>query len=87
MSELVPGMGVTSSRHVFEEEFEHQYEQYLPGGKIFWGISHISLPCSCEDGGGPWHWAAVQNTHEAISRHMEIEIVLEQLRITSGSRH
>jgi len=47
-------------------EFEARYSK--PQG-VFWGRDLISLPCNCEDGGGPWHWAAVKNSPEDIARH------------------
>ena len=32
----------------------------------------VVLPCDCEDGGGPTHWAAVRNTPEMIQLHLDL---------------
>lgn len=44
------------------------------------GVDVVSLPCSCEDGGGPWHWAMVRNDQEQIAEHVEHEEILASLR-------
>ncbi|HSG73069.1 MAG TPA: hypothetical protein VLA12_21830, partial [Planctomycetaceae bacterium] len=48
---------------------------------INWGVTHLSVPCSCEDLGGPWHWACIRNTAESIEMHFERESCLADNRI------
>jgi len=60
------------------QEFETRYADGMPG--TFFGSTHVSLPCTCEDGGGPTHWAAIRNTPDAIEDHISHEKVLEELR-------
>ena len=52
------------------EEFEERYSKQSPG--VVFGENMISLPCDCEDGGGPTHWAAVRNNSDAIEVHNEL---------------
>lgn len=61
------------------EAFEARYIESCEHSVEF-GRTHISIPCSCEDGGGPWHWAAVKNNPEAIEDHFENESWLANLR-------
>ena len=44
------------------------------------GETHISIPCTCEDGGRPLHWAAIANDLEAIEDHFGHEALLAELR-------
>jgi len=53
------------------EEFEAKYLER--GGCVEFGVTHVSVPCSCEDGGGPWHWAAVLMTPAMLELHFELE--------------
>lgn len=40
----------------------------------------ISMPCTCDDGGGPTHWAAIGNNPRSIRAHLAHECVLSELR-------
>lgn len=53
-------------------EFE---ERYASGSRwpMKWEVDYLSLPCTCDDGGGPTHWAAIRNTPEMIELHKEDE--------------
>lgn len=56
--------------------------------RIHLAPTHISLPCSCEDGSGPepeaglcpWHWAAIRLDEVAILEHFRLEVCLAELR-------
>ena len=34
--------------------------------------TYVVLPCDCEDGGGPTHWAAVRRDANLIEDHLEL---------------
>ena len=59
-------------------QFEERYEAGSNGVKF--GVNMLSLPCTCWDGGGPTHWAAVSNTPSAIKEHVLHEAILKELR-------
>jgi hypothetical protein len=40
----------------------------------------VAMECTCEDGGGPTHWAAIFNNPLSIQDHLNHEEVLEDLR-------
>ena len=33
--------------------------------------TYVVLPCDCEDGGGPTHWAALRRIPEIVEDHLE----------------
>lgn len=66
---------IRESEAVFRERYELHKQR-----SIEWGVTHLSVPCSCEDGGGPWHWACIRNTPDAIEMHFEHESCLNGLR-------
>lgn len=53
-----------------KEEFETRYSKNNPG--VF-KTGRVAMLCSCEDGGGPVHWAAIPNDEESIADHLEQE--------------
>ena len=60
-----------------QAEFEERYD--VDRDDLF---KHrlVSMSCTCEDGGGLTHWAAITNTGQAIQHHIEHEECLEWLR-------
>jgi hypothetical protein len=58
--------------------FEERYKKGFP--KVIFGETHISIPCTCDDGGGPIHWATVQNNIRSIEEHFRHEETLRELR-------
>ena len=60
------------------EQFEERYTASVYG--VEFGVNTLSLPCTCTDGGGPTHWAAVSNNPVAIKSHVLHEALLKQLR-------
>jgi len=53
-----------------KEEFEARYSKNNLG--IF-DTHRVAMLCSCEAGGGPYHWAAIHNDEESIADHLEQE--------------
>lgn len=53
-----------------KEEFEARYSMDNPD--IF-KTRRVAMPCSCEEGGGPVHWAAIHNDEESIADHLRQE--------------
>lgn len=51
-----------------KEQFMERYVAYSKMLDIFKKYM-IALPCDCEDGGGPTHWAAVSRTNAGLIRH------------------
>lgn len=64
------------------EQFEARYQGKYPH-RIFDKIK-VAMKCTCEDGGGPTHWAAIRNTPEAIRDHRDHEECLSDLRERHG---
>lgn len=63
-----------------QQEFEKRYAAGpAMGGRVF-GKDMVSMPCTCEDGGGSTHWCAVFNEPEFIESHLSHEEVLRELR-------
>lgn len=65
------------------EETKEQFQsRYIAAGNfhVVWGETHVALPCTCEDGGGPTHWACVNDTPEAVQSHLDHEQCLADLR-------
>lgn len=60
------------------EEFEARYKRKFP--PTVFGQTHQSVKCTCPDGGGPTHWAAIRDTPEAIEDHRDNEECLADLR-------
>jgi len=54
-----------------KEEFMGRYHSEWKGYNIF-PKHKIALPCDCQDGGGPTHWAAVQRDAEFVALHLEL---------------
>lgn len=63
-------------------DFEMRYRSSETGA-VF-GTNRVAMPCTCEDGGGPTHWAAVRNTPEAIDEHLALEKCLADIRKGAG---
>lgn len=61
-----------------KEQFEADYLATHP--RAVFGQTVVAMPCTCEEGGGPTHWAAIRNTPEAIEDHMSHEQCLADLR-------
>lgn len=66
------------------EAFEARYRESHPDAEF--GVDRISVPCSCEDGGGPWHWAVARNCPALIEAHYRHEVVLADLRQINAMR-
>ena len=64
----------TNSREAFEASYRLTHPQ------ASFGDNMVALPCTCEDGGGPTHWAAIRNTADAIAAHHEHEQLLRDIR-------
>lgn len=62
------------------EQFEARYRKVF---YVEFGATHISIPCTCDDGDG-LHWAAVPLRLEAIEEHFRREVVLADLRAEHG---
>ena len=58
----------------FMREYRVSHKNAVFGGNV------VAMKCTCEDGGGPTHWAAIRNTPEAIENHIEHEKCLADLR-------
>lgn len=54
-----------------KEQFEERYSRASHRPDIF-KTHKISLPCDCEDGGGPTHWAAVPRDPELVRDHLKL---------------
>jgi len=59
------------------EETKNQFiERYVK--QIGWSLEEfqkymVALPCNCEVGGGPTHWAAVRRWPVTIRHHLEFD--------------
>jgi len=60
------------------DHFKARYLRRFP--KTIFGKTKVVLACTCEDGGGPTHWAAICNEPRAIADHLEHEVCLADLR-------
>lgn len=49
-----------------KEQFMERY------GRDIFEKYKIALPCDCEDGGGPTHWAAVHRDPQMVHDHLEL---------------
>lgn len=67
-----------SDVQISQEEFERKYCEKFP--RVVFGRDRVSMPCTCDDGGGPTHWTAIRNTPEAIENHKQHEICLSETR-------
>ena len=63
-----------------KEQFMARYQSTEHGLGSFDSQKMIAMRCSCEEGGGPWHWAAIYNDPESIERHKSHEECLASLR-------
>ncbi len=54
-----------------KEVFEARYSKNNPG--VFKTRNLVAMLCSCEEGGGPVHWAAIINDEESIADHLRQE--------------
>ena len=61
-----------------QEQFIERYERRYP--RAFSSGDMVAMPCTCEDGGGPTHWAAIPNIPEGIAEHLEFERFLAEER-------
>ena len=59
-------------------EFEMRYKEKFP--RVVFGEKMVSMSCTCEDGGGPTHWAAVRNSSRSIQEHLDFEEILSSNR-------
>jgi len=67
------------------EEFERRYALAAStpaelAQRVVFGETHVSMECTCDDGGGPTHWVAIFNDPESINDHLEDEKCLADLR-------
>lgn len=44
------------------------------------GKDKVVMPCTCEAGGGPTHWAGIRDSPQAIQDHLDDEKYLAELR-------
>lgn len=51
------------------------FEQRYFAGRETWGLSRYAVPCSCDDGGGPMHWAMVSDLGDSLRDHLALEDV------------
>ncbi len=66
----------TETQAEFEARFTKEMCEHEIGkaaGPVAFGSKRVSMRCSCEDGGGPWHWVAVRNTPELVKLHTDLE--------------
>jgi hypothetical protein len=54
-----------------KEQFIKRYEENPEVPELFQKYK-IALPCDCEDGGGPTHWAAVSRDPFMVKTHLEL---------------
>jgi len=54
------------------EEFMTRYQAGTPAIPDIFLRHLIALPCDCDDGGGPTHWAAVSRDPLHIQQHLEL---------------
>lgn len=64
--------------HETQAQFEARYKECRP--TAIFGVNTVSMSCTCEDGGGPTHWAAIRNVPEMIVDHLAHEECLASLR-------
>lgn len=69
LDELKP---LTETQAEFEKRYAEEYAY-----PVVWGENKVSMPCTCEYGGGPTHWAAIINTPEMIELHLDTEEIRE----------
>ena len=51
-----------------------------------WREGCIAVPCTCEDGGGPTHWAMLYGSEAEIIEHLRHEKVLADLRQVEATK-
>lgn len=51
-----------------KEQFMERYAAYSQRPDVF-EKDMIALPCDCEEGGGPTHWAALGRAYTGLIRH------------------
>lgn len=68
------------TREEFEARWLAAWQLEHPGSQYEFGNQVVSMPCTCEDGGGPTHWAAIPNDPGAIHDQELHERVLAELR-------
>ena len=73
-----PGGDKTMNKLETREQFEARYTAESSG--VVFGDNMVSMPCTCDDGVGPTHWAAIRNTPEAIQSHLDHEACLNDIR-------
>jgi hypothetical protein len=68
-----------------QDEFIAEYVAAFPH-KTFGSedATHCVLQCTCEDGGGPTHWAAIRNTKQARESHFEDEESRRDMRLDAA---
>jgi hypothetical protein len=57
--------------HETAEEFIVSYCAYHKTTRENFDKYKVALPCDCEEGGGPTHWAAILNQPHFIADHNE----------------
>jgi len=57
----------------FTETKEQFVERYSKGSATqgVFDNHRIAMPCDCEDGGGPTHWAAIRRDTENVEHHLQ----------------
>jgi len=61
------------------EDFERRYSQSMLN-PVAWGVTHLSVPCTCDEDTQPLHWCAIRLDLDAVEEHFRHEIVLADLR-------
>ena len=54
-----------------KEQFMERYTIYWSDWGDIFETKVVAMPCDCEDGGGPTHWAAVRRDPCLIRHHLE----------------
>lgn len=55
-----------------KEEFIERYEKASGSTGIFERY-RVALPCDCDDGGGPTHWAAISRNSLSVRHHLDFD--------------
>lgn len=68
-----------------QTKFKRKYIEGFPDARFDCeDATHVVMECTCEDNGGPTHWAAIRNNQEAIESHLEHEQLLKEIRTQEG---
>ena len=70
----------TQQRSETRCEFERRYVADFPRATFGEDGNMIAMTCTCDDGGGPTHWAAIDFDRKSILAHQDHERILAELR-------